>query len=627
MSKNTPIEATFEKWISPITAEKVASGSIQMEFIELDGDDIYWIEKRPNEGGRSVIIRRRKDGTIEDVIPSPYNVRSRVHEYGGRPYTVSKGIIYFINFDDQRLYIQEGNDVRACTDGRIRLADFFVVEEGIIAVAEDHTNAGVENFLALVNLKTGEVHKLACGQDFYAAPTLSPDGKKLAWLTWNHPHMPWDSTQLWTADYIKGSLTHTHCIKDDKNVSIFQPQWSPNETLTYVSDKNGWWNLFQNVGENAKIIFPIHAEFGRPLWILGMSTWGFIGSDIIAAFQEKGSWKIAYISPKESEIYLLPFEASNISSLRTNDHKAVFIADFPLDAQKVVSYDLATKKIEVIGGKALDPLISKEYYSQGEALTFPTEKGRMAHAFYYPPKNRDFILPSSLKPPLLVSAHGGPTAQTSCSFNSVIQFWTSRGYAFLDVNYTGSTGYGRAYRDALKGNWGLIDWKDCEAGARFLIDKGLVDPTKITIHGHSSGGYTTLCALTWDSLFCAGASYYGISDLALLAVETHKFEARYMDELVGELPACKDIYHDRSPLYHPHLLSKPIIFFQGMDDKVVPPNQAEMLFDILKKRNIPTELVLYEGEQHGFRQAKNIQDALEREYQFYLKVFGHPIGK
>ncbi len=614
-------EASYGSWKSPVTAERIATSVKGYGSVFVDGEVIYWLESRPNEGGRNVLMRWENDHPSTDVTPKEYNVRTKVHEYGGGAFTVDRGVVYFVNFADQRLYKQNGSSVAPLTEPGTRFADLLVTPHGIVAVGETHQEERVDNFLALIDSTTGQ-HRILAGQhDFFSSPVIHPDGTKLAWLTWDHPNMPWDGSELWVADFSTQGLSNIQKVAGGDSESIFQPKWSSDGVLYYVSDKSNWWNLYRLEGEGVVSIYPLEAEFGLPQWVFGMSTWGFCGDQIIAAYQKDGVWKLVQIPLKGGNAKTLSFEAKLISTLRTGNGFVAFAAGFAADSQKIVKIDLASQHVQLIGGDVLDPGIDPGYFSIGELISYPSADGRVAYAFYYAPRNKDYHAPAGEMPPLLVKSHGGPTGQCTGSFSWVIQYWTSRGFAVLDVNYGGSTGYGREYRQLLNGAWGIVDKEDCEYGAGYLVSEGLADENRLAIDGGSAGGYTTLCALTFGNTFKVGASYYGVSDLTALSLDTHKFEARYNDRLVGPYPEAKLLYDERSPNCHIDKLNCPVIFFQGTEDKIVPPNQAEMMYEALKKRGLLTKLVMYEGEQHGFRKAENIRNALEEELKFFLEAF------
>ena len=602
------LEASMEKpygtWESPISAELVTKGAKRFGSIHIDEDQIYWDEMRPSEQGRSVIVSEK--GTL---TPPGYSVRTRVYEYGGKAFTVRKGTLYFVNDRDQRIYIQKGDLVTPLTDPGVRFGDLQWSALGLIAIGEK----GQENFIALIDFNTGNYKTLASGHDFYNGLALSSDEKKLAWISWDLPDMPWDGNELWVADLEKGSLKNERKLAGGPQESIFQPQWSPKGILYYVSDKSGWWNLYSQEGKN---LLPKEAEFGLPQWILGMSTYGFVGEQILCTYFESGQWKLTLLNPQKS----LDLPATLFRQIRTGNTCAAFLQGSPLESTAVVRLDLKTRRETLLAANE-KPAIDSAYFSRAEPISYPSKGGRIAHAFYYPPTNKDYVGPKGTLPPLIVEIHGGPTAQVTGDFSLHTQYWTSRGFAVLDVNYGGSTGYGRVYREQLNGMWGIVDVEDCEYGAKYLVEKGLVDPKKLAITGGSAGGYTTLAALTFGKTFTVGASYYGVSDLAALAKETHKFESRYLDNLVGPYPERSDLYTARSPITFPEKITSPVIFFQGDEDKIVPLDQAEMMYEALKKRGIETKLIVYKGEQHGFRKAENIQNSLEEELAFYLKSF------
>ncbi len=597
--------APYGTWTSPITSEWLTLSQKKFGTIVLDKDTIYWDEMRPNENGRSVVVQLSTDGEKRDMTPDNFSVRTRVHEYGGAPFTVHEGKVYFVNDKDQRIYL----DTEALTEPGVRFADLHVYGNYLIAVGEKEH----DNFLVCLDLTTKKWHKIAGGNDFYASPAFNKDGSQVAFITWNHPQMPWDGTELWLADFKGGHLSNLQKIAGSVSESIFQPSFSPSNILHFVSDLTGWWNLYRWHGKIEPVCHR-EAEFGLPQWVFGMSTYAFAGDKIIAASVKDGCWSLG-LSP---DFKPLDLQSTYFSQIRANSKFAVFIAGSSLEDKAIYKYDLIKKKTTLLAHN-VHPHLDSGYISKGQFVTYPSGNGRKAHAFYYPPMNKDFKAPDGTLPPLVVMTHGGPTSAASPTYDLKIQYWTSRGIAVLDVDYGGSTGYGRPYRDALKGTWGIVDVEDCEAGAKYLVDQKKADPKKLAIRGGSAGGYTTLAALTFGKTFTVGASYYGVSDLTALAEETHKFEARYLDSLVGPYPAQKKLYEDRSPLYKVEKLKCPVIFFQGSEDLIVPLNQAEKMYEALKKRGIMTELVVYEGEQHGFRKAQNIRDSLEKELAFYLK--------
>jgi dipeptidyl aminopeptidase/acylaminoacyl peptidase len=630
-----PQIAPYGSWKSPITSDLIVSETIGLGPVNLDGEDIYWIEMRPKEGGRNVLVRRTKDGKTSDITPSPFNVRTRVHEYGGGSFIVVNGTIYFSNFADQRLYRQtlDSEPQPLTSDAEFRYADSVIDQERdrIICVREDHTGGThePENTLVSINLKNGEdVQILAKGADFYSSPRLSPDKSHLAWLTWNHPNLPWDGTELWVAEFkTDGSLAEPQRVAGGVDESIFQPEWSPDGILYFVSDRTGWWNFYRWRGGIIESLCEMEAEFGLPQWVFGMSTYGFESAErLICTYTQNGLWYLASLDTATKQLQPIETPYTEISSLKTAAGRVVFSGASPTESTSIVEIDLSTGQTQVLR-RSSEMKIDAGYISIPQSIEFPTENGLTAYAFFYPPQNRDYTAPDGEKPPVLVKSHGGPTSATSTQMNLRIQYWTSRGFAFLDVNYGGSTGYGRKYHQRLDGQWGIVDVDDCVNGARYLAERGLVDGNRMAIAGGSAGGYTTLCALTFRDVFKAGASYYGVSDLEALAKDTHKFEARYLDRLIGPYPERQDIYKERSPIHFTDKLSCPVIFFQGLEDKVVPPNQAEMMVEALKAKGLPVAYVPFEGEQHGFRRAENIKRAIDGEFYFYSQVFGFELAE
>lgn len=620
-------------WNSPITSELIVAGSIGLGQIKLDGNDIYWSESRPSEGGRNVIVRRDASGQIVDVTPAPFNARTRVHEYGGGAFIVVNNTIYFSNFSDQRLYSQTVGSVPTpiTPEVALRYADavFDRTQNRLICVREDHRNPGhePENTIASIPLNSdAEQTILVSGHDFYASPRLSPDGSTLSWICWNHPNMPWDGTELWAAKInADGSLQNSQKIAGGVEESIFQPEWAPDGTLIFVDDRTGWWNFYAwNPQTNqVELLYEKSVEFGLPQWIFGMSTYGFASSNqMICTYTQSGFSQLASLDLKSRELSDISTPYTSISGLQVTADHAVFVGGSPTEPTAIVRFDLKTNEFEILR-RSTELKIDPGYLSVPEAIEFPTENNRTAHGFFYAPKNKDYTAPEGERPPMLVKSHGGPTAATSASFSLGIQYWTSRGFAVLDVNYGGSTGYGREYRERLKGTWGIVDVDDCANGAKYLAQQGKVDGDRLVIAGGSAGGYTTLCALTFRDVFKAGASYYGVSDLRALAEDTHKFESRYLDGLIGPYPERADLYEARSPINAVDRLSCPVVFFQGDEDKIVPPNQAEMMVDALREKGLPVAYVLFEGEQHGFRKAENIKRALDGEFYFYSRVFGY----
>jgi dipeptidyl aminopeptidase/acylaminoacyl peptidase len=625
--------APYGSWKSPITAELVAGGEVGLEQVRLDGDDVYWIERRPQEGGRKVVVRHSPGGAIVDVTPSRFNARTRVHEYGGGDFAVLNGTIVFANFDDQRLYLQKtGGEPQSLTPaGELRYADGVFHPSGdlLLCVREDHSAPG-EAINTLVSIELDHENSgtvLVCGNDFYSSPRISPDGSRLAWLTWNHPAMPWDSTELWVGELNgDGSVSQARAVAGGIDESIFQPEWSPGGTLYFISDRTGWWNLYRWQDNRVEAVCPMDAEFGEPQWTFGVSLYGFDSkSKIICGYSKDGRSYLAEVNTMTGTLSPIEVPYSAISRIQTAGGRALLIAASAAEPARVVSLNLATRAVNVLR-RSRDIDADPRYLSVPQPLEFPTEDGQTAHGIFYPPQNRDYLGPDNEKPPLLVMSHGGPTSATSMSLRYAIQYWTSRGIAVLDVNYGGSSGYGRAYRERLKGRWGIVDVDDCVNGARYLAQSGQVAGNRLAIRGGSAGGYTTLCALTFRDTFKAGASHYGISDLEALVKDTHKFESRYLDGLIGPYPQRRDRYLERSPIHFTERLACPMILFQGLEDKVVPPNQAAMMVQAVRAKGLPVAYLVFDGEQHGFRKAENIQRVLEAELYFYSKVFGFDLA-
>ncbi|HYN88533.1 MAG TPA: S9 family peptidase, partial [Ardenticatenaceae bacterium] len=612
-------------------SDLIVAESIGLGEIALDGDDLYWVEGRPQEDGRRVIVRLGPDGQTHDVTPAPFNARTRVHEYGGGSFIVDRGTVYFSNFDDQRLYRQDpGGAPRPITaSADMRYADAIVDSRRnrLICVREDHSVGGREavNTIAAVPLDgargVGEV--LVSGSDFYSTPRLNPDGTKLTWLAWNHPNMPWHGTELWVAEIQgDGSLGRAERIAGGVNESIVQPEWSWDGTLIFVSDRTGWWNPYRWGDGTVELLVRMEAEFGWPQWIFGLNLFACeSASRLVCTYTQAGNWFLATLDFATHEFKPIETPYTEFAFVQARRGQVFCIAGSATEAPAVVRIDLSTGEARVLR-RSSDLVVDPTYLSVPQAIEFPTENGLTAHAFFYPPKNANYTGPPGERPPLIVESHGGPTGAASSTLNLGTQFWTSRGFAVLDVNYGGSTGYGREYWQRLEGQWGIVDLDDCVNGARHMAARGEVDGERLAIHGGSAGGYTTLCAVTFRDVFEAGASYFGISDLEAMARETHKFESRYLDRLIGPYPERHDLYYERSPIHFTDRLSCPILFLQGLEDKVVPPNQAEMMVEALRAKGLPVAYLAFDGEQHGFRRAENIKRSLDAELYFYSRIFG-----
>ena len=671
-SAATKTEAPYGSWRSPITAELLVKESISIGEVRFDGGDVYWLEGRPVEQGRYVVLRGQADGTSVDVTPpfedgkTYFNVRTRVYEYGGGAWLVDDGVLYFSNFSDGRLYRQDRGGMprpltpEPLTDGKqpqpIRYYADGVIDRARkrwIGVLEDWSEVDPNSedprrrypthSIAEVDLAGGQPNPgtpLVTDHDFFASPRLSPDGQKLVWLAWDNPRMPWEGTTLYLAELdSNGSpMPEPVVVAGGPEESILQPEWSPDGTeLWFISDRSGWWNLYRYdvSGRQVQAVAEAEAEFGQPQWTLAPSTYAFTANGVIASCSSQGrdTLKVIERTGKTSDIDL-PYTA--FKSVRADGaNRAMFVAGSPRSPTSVVMYELESTRQRVLKkatNLADDPKIS-EHFTTVESITFPTTNGEVAFGLYYPPANAEFTGPSDEKPPLVVMSHGGPTAQASSTLNFGIQYWTSRGIAVLDVNYRGSSGFGRAYRDLLKESWGILDVEDCINGARYLAERGAADSERSVITGGSAGGFTTLAALTFHDYFRAGASYYGVGDLETLAKHTHKFESHYLDWLVGPYPEQVARYRERSPIHHVEHLSSPVIFLQGEEDRIVPPAQAEAMVQAIKNKNLPVGYLLFAGEQHGFRRADNIRRSIEAVHYFFAfevfrsrLSFGEPAG-
>jgi dipeptidyl aminopeptidase/acylaminoacyl peptidase len=624
---------SYGSWQSPITSELIVQGAARLAGVALERGSIYVAETRPEERGRTVLFELGREGTPRDIVPAPYDVRSRVHEYGGGAFTVFGGVVFFSHFADGRICRVPADGSGApepiTPAGAFRFAALRVdAQRGrLVAVMEDHSNGSGEptNELVAVRMDGGGVARLAAGADFYSSPVLRPDGRAIAWLEWNHPNMPWDGTALWVAALDEsGQLRDARRVVGGEAESIFQPEWGSDEELYFASDRTGFWNLYTLENGRTEALCPMDAEFGTAAWQFDMRTYAPIGNGILAICTRDGRSTLGRVVPKERsfEPIVLPF--TEIWGIHADGDRAVFAAASPTTEASLVEMDLRSSETRILrrfGATSVDAA----YLSEPTSIVFSTSNGATARALHYAPNNPNFRAESGA-PPLLVKSHGGPTAAASTALNLRTQYYTSRGIAVLDVDYRGSTGYGRPYREALYGNWGVYDVDDCVNGALHLVRMGAADSERLMIAGGSAGGYTTLAALAFRDVFKAGASHYGISDLEALARDTHKFESRYLDRLIGPYPERRDLYVSRSPIHHAERLGCPVIFFQGLEDRVVPPNQAEAMLAALRKKGIPVAYVPFPGEQHGFRRAENIRVAIDAELLFFSKVLKFEIA-
>lgn len=624
----------YGSWESPISADLITQGGLRLGEVRVDGDDVYWHEGRPEEAGRYVIVRRSADGSTSDVNPSPFNARNAVHEYGGSAYAVRDGAVYFSNWDDQRIYkASSSGDPEAITsepeiERGVRFADLQLTNDStwILAVREvHHEDREADNEIVAVPTDgSGDVQVLASGHDFYSSPRQNPVGDKICWLSWDHPNMPWDECELWVADFdaSNGSVSNELKVTGGSGVSLVQPEWAPDGTLVFITDESGWWNLSKWSDCRVVTVVAEEKDHGGPAWAFGFSTYSFTAEGaILLKGSRDGSGLLRTIGLDGSPLAETVVSHSSIAEVQVAGSDVAYIGASPTSAAEVVRVAISDGSATSLKSSS-DIELDDAYLSIPEAITFPSTDDGEAHAFYYPPTNPDFESDGTETPPLLVISHGGPTSATSSSLSLPVQFWTSRGFAVVDVNYRGSTGHGKAFRDALKGNWGVYDTDDCIAAADYLVSKGLADTNRLAIKGGSAGGYTTINALTFEDRFAVGATYYGIADLSVFIGDTHKYESRYLDSLIGPYPESKQLYHDRSAINFTDQLSCPMIILQGLEDKIVPPSQAEIMAGALRDKGIPFSLMMFEGEQHGFRQSKNIKASLEGELYFYGRVMG-----
>lgn len=630
-----PRSAPYGSWKSPITAELVAGEKIGLGRVVLDGSDTYWAELRPSEQGRNILVRRTSDGQTRDVTPGGFSVGTRVHEYGAKGYTVADGVVYFSNFENHRVYRHRPGETPSplTPEGDLRYAGLQVdrLRHRLICVRENHETGSPDplNRLVAVDLTgTEEVRILTSGNDFYAMPRISPDGARLAWLTWSHPNMPWDGTELWVASFgDDGSLLEPTLVAGGANEAVMQPEWSPDGTLYFVSDRSRWANLYRWKHSIVEPVLPMEAEFSRTHWWVGMTAYGFqSASSMVCSYVRRGIGHLALLHLEEGRLEPLdvPYSEMARGDLKVGWGRVVFEAGSPLHPMSVLELNLETGQLTVLQAEsAMD--IDPGYLSVPEAVEFPTGKGAAAHAFYYAPKNKDFTA-SGGKPPLLVVCHGGPHSAASTELDLSYQYWTSRGIAVVDVNYGGSTGYGRDYRERLIGEWGIVDVDDCVNAARYLIARGDVDEARVTISGGSAGGYTALAAMTFRDVFNAGASHFGVSDLELLLEDIHKFDTDSLVGLIGPYPLYRQRYVERSPIHFVNQITCPVLLFQGLEDTIIPPDQSEKMFRQLVERGIPCAYVAFEGEAHGFVKSENIRRTMEIELYFYSQVLGFELA-
>ena len=638
-----PTVAPYGSWPSPIGPETVASGGRRLGAATLAADGaVWWAEGRPAEQGRTLLIRRPPGGEPEAVTPEGTNVRTRVHEYGGGAWTLAApDLALFVDFADQRLYRQPlGGPPAPLTPeppepAAWRYADLRVAPPvkgrdvaelagpTIFCVREVHGNGEPENQIVAIPLDgSANPRLIASGRDFYSFPRPSPDGRWLAWTCWAHPNMPWDGTELWVAPL--DAPDDARRIAGGPEESIFQPEWDAEGRLHFASDRDGWWNLYRLDGDTAVQLTAEQADLAHPQWLFGGATYGFLDDGSIACVRcERGEEGLALLEPGADQVrdLGLPFTDFGFPSISTDGSRVAFAAATPGRETAVVVYDVASGELEEVRAASEDE-VDPAYVSTPRPIEFATSEGDTAYGVYYPPANAGFEAPTGERPPLIVQSHGGPTSHASPALDREFLYWTSRGFGVVDVNYRGSSGHGRAYRNRLRGQWGVFDSADCVAAARHLAASGEADRARLAIRGGSAGGYATLCCLVFHDEFATGASYYGVADAETLASDTHKFESRYLDSLIGPFPERADLYHERSPIHFVKQLQVPVILFQGLEDEIVPPSQAETMVAALQAGGIPHAYLAFEGEQHGFRQAETKIRCLEAELSFYARILG-----
>ena len=624
----------FGTWSTPVSAAMTATSGRRFGPVRTSGRSLYWLETRPDEAGRGVIMRWR-DGELVELTAPSISVRSRVHEYGGGDFCVHGESVFFSNDEDQRLYrLDSTGSATPITPmpplrHGWRYADGACTPDGrwLVCVRETHADdVTVTNELVAVPVNGGGPPRVIAGdRDFYAFPRLSPRGDQIVWTCWDAPDMPWDRTELWVARWDReGAARDPRRLAGAPDESVFQPSWSPDDIVHYVSDRSGWWNLYRVKDGLAVALHPAQADFGVAQWNLGLSTYTFLPDGRISCiFFEDGRQVLATIDLRAGAIMRakLPWTAYAPAQLHSLGERLAFVSGGPTEAAAVRVYDPATGKQEIVRS-AEEQRLDHAYVSRPERVSFACDDGEKGHAWYYPPHNPDVSAPRDALPPLLVTCHGGPTANAACQLSLTTQFWTTRGFAVVDVNYRGSSGFGRAYRQALYGKWGVADREDCAAAARALVARNSVDPQRIVIRGASAGGYTALCAVAFDRLFAGATSYYGIADLETLRQQTHKFEASYLERLIGPYPETRERYRRRSPVHFAASFASPVLLLQGAEDRVVPPAQAEVMVARLRANGVRHAYVCFAGEQHGFRRANSLRRALETELAFYAEILG-----
>jgi len=646
-----PAPAPYGSWHSPVTAVSLTAGTVTLSEPRIDGSDYYWLEGRASEGGRVVVVRRTPDGVTEDVTAPPFNARSRVHEYGGGAYDVDGGVLVFCSFDDRRVYrvdidptSRSGASTGAADPqpitpaGSLRYGDLRLdsANRAVFAVCEDHGGDG-EPANRLVRLDLDGANEdggavLVEGHDFFSSPTPRPDGGWLAWVQWDHPDMPWDGTELCVAEVSEdGALSGERVVAGGRRESVQQPVWAPDGRLVFLSDRTGWCNLYaadvRDPAGDPLALWPAEHEFAGPHWMLGMSSYAISESgSLLCSWLDDGYARLGMVNLGTGECVSVDSDVTTVDSVCVGGGTGLLTVGYADRPAALIRLDLTSPDQPHVLRRSATAELDPQLVSRAEPVTWPGHGDADVHGFYYAPRNPAHTGPDGELPPLIVMSHGGPTGMSRPPFDPGYQYWTSRGFAVLDVNYGGSSGYGREYRERLRGLWGVVDVDDCTSGALAMAGTRRADPHRLAIRGGSAGGYTTLAALTFRDVFHAGASLFGVADLEALALETHKFESRYLDGLVGPYPAARDVYVERSPVHHVDRLSCPLILLQGVEDRVVPPGQAETMAAALRARGLPVAMLLFEGEGHGFRKAETVIRAFEAEAYFYSRVFGFDLA-
>lgn len=618
---------SYGSWPSPISVDTLVQETLRFGAITVDSPHFYYLEGRPSEKGRSVLMQGSLKGAHKELLPKTFNVKTKAHEYGGKCFLAHHKKLYFVNGEDQDIYeysLTNGGVRRLTHEPNLRFADFAISLDGsfLYAVAEEHQQGKVTNMLIRLCLRSSQLKILHNHYDFYAAPRISPNGKHLAWICWNHPNMPWDATKLWRGElHPTEGLIHIRQVAGEQEESILFPQWSSENILHCASDRTGFWNIYLEKQGSMCPLHTAHIDFGEPHWVFGVERYCFLKDGSILAIGTKQAQDALYhIDPNTASSERLPLPLTYISDLYLLEDTLLFKGASPHTPISIFSLNLPSKTLTQIKSSGPQPL-DPAYISLPQPIAFPSEHKKISYGFYYPPTHPSYQAPSKTAPPLILRCHGGPTAHVFPRFNLETLYFTSRGFAVFEINYSGSSGYGREYRNRLRGQWGILDVQDCLHAAHYLCAHELADNTKLIIKGSSAGGFTTLCAMTFSNVFHAGASYYGISDLEALMKDTHKMEKHYLDRLIGPYPEDKALYKERSPIHHTEHLQHPIIFFQGGKDPVVSRAQSEHMYEALKKKHIPSAYLLFEEESHGFTRSETIKTCFAAELLFYSKIF------